>query len=51
MTDADGAVTILAYDEIADAVIAIVRDEVTLILTDRGRSAWPTRITKIEVNQ
>ncbi len=51
VTDADGAVTILAYDEIADAVIAIVRDEVTLILTDRGRSAWPTRITKIEVNQ
>ncbi len=51
VTDADGVATVLTYDEIADAVIAIVRDEVTLILTDRGRSAWPTKITKIEVNQ
>jgi len=36
--------------EIQGAILAIVRDKVTLILSDRGRSAWPTEIVAIESN-
>ncbi|MDY6846376.1 MAG: hypothetical protein SVP52_04500 [Chloroflexota bacterium] len=48
--DANGNVTELSADEIQNAIIAIVRDEVTLVLPDRGRSAWPTQIIEIESN-
>lgn len=50
ITDASGNTTELSGEEIADSVIAIVRDRVTLILPDRGRSAWPTNIIKIDSN-
>lgn len=48
-TSADEQIELTA-DEIQGAVLAIVRDEVTLILPDRGRSAWPTEIVAIESN-
>jgi len=48
--DVNGNVTELSADEIQNAIIAIVRDEVTLVLPDRGRSAWPTQIIEIESN-
>jgi len=50
LTDSSGNQTELAGTEINGAVIAIVRDMVTLVLPDRGRSAWPTDIVKIESN-
>ena len=40
----------LTADEFQGAILAIVRDAVTLILPDRGRSAWPTNIVAIESN-
>jgi len=48
-TSADEQIEMKA-DEIQGAVLAIVRDEVTLILPGRGRSAWPTEIVAIESN-
>ena len=48
-TSADEQI-ILTADEIQGAVLAIVRDNVTLILPDRGRSAWPTEIVAIDSN-
>ncbi|MFW5714371.1 MAG: hypothetical protein ACOCYU_06855 [Brevefilum sp.] len=48
VTNASGEKTELFFDEIQDAIIAIVRDSVTLVLPDRGRSVWPTDIVKIE---
>jgi hypothetical protein len=48
VTDSDGNNTDLTGGEIQDAVIAIFRDEVTLVLPERGRSAWPTKIVQIE---
>lgn len=50
VTNRSGETTALAYDEIQDAVIALVRDRVTLVLPDRGRSAWPTDILTIVSN-
>ncbi len=50
ITDSNGEVTELTADEIQNAIIAIVKDEVTLVLPDRGRSAWPTQIVEIESN-
>lgn len=37
-------------EEVQEAIIAIVRDSVTLILPDRGRSAWPADIITIDSN-
>ena len=37
-------------EEIKDAILGIVGDQVTLILPDRGRSAWPTNIIEINSN-
>ncbi len=51
ITDADGGITELSGEEIQTAIIAIVRDQVTLVLPDRGRSIWPTNIIKIESRQ
>lgn len=48
VTDRDGNQFVLDGDEIQNAVIAVVRREVTLVLPDRGRSAWPTGIVQIE---
>lgn len=48
VTNASGETTEWTSEEVEGAVIAIVRDKVTLILVDRGRSAWPTDIVKIE---
>jgi len=50
VTDADGNTVSLTGEEIQNAVIALNRDEVTLILPERGRSVWPTGIVKIESN-
>jgi len=50
VTDADGNMTELSLEEIENAVIAMVRDSVTLVLPDRGRSAWLTNIVEIESN-
>jgi len=50
ITDAQGDTVELSDEEIENAVIAIVRDEITLILPERGRSAWPTQIVEIESN-
>ena len=50
VTNADGETEEFSIDEVQDAIIAIVRDSVTLILPDRGRSAWPADIIKIESN-
>lgn len=48
VTDLAGNTIELSGAEIEGAVIAIVRDAVTLILPDRGRSVWPENIVKIE---
>ena len=50
VTDFEGNQTKWTFEEIQDAIIAIIRDEVTLVLPDRGRSVWPTKIVKIESN-
>jgi len=50
VTDSEGNKTEWMYEEIQNAIIAIIRDEVTLVLPDRGRSAWPTKIVKIVSN-
>jgi len=50
ITDSNGEVIELTADEIQNAIIAIVKDEVTLVLPDRGRSVWPTQIVEIESN-
>ena len=50
VTNADGETEEFSFEEVQDAFIAIVRDSVTLILPDRGRSAWPEDIIKIESN-
>jgi hypothetical protein len=50
ITTFNGEAIELSESEIQGAVLAIVRDEVTLILSDRGRSTWPTEIVAIESN-
>ena len=50
VTDSEGNKTEWMYEEIKDAIIAIIRDEVTLVIPERGRSVWPTKIVKIESN-
>lgn len=50
ITDINGEKAELTSEEIQNAIIAIVRDEVTVVLPNRGRSAWPTKIVKIESN-
>lgn len=51
ITDADGGITELSGEEIQTAIIAIVHDQVTLVLPDRGRSIWPANIVSIESGQ
>jgi hypothetical protein len=48
VTDESGNITELQFEEITKAVIAMVRDQVTLVLPDRGRNVWLTNIIKIE---
>jgi hypothetical protein len=48
VTDADGNETELQPDQIGNALIGIIKDQLTLILPDRGRSAWPMDIVRIE---
>jgi hypothetical protein len=50
VTNTSGETKEFTLDEIQHAIIAIVRDRVTLILPDRGRSSWPTDIVTIESN-
>jgi hypothetical protein len=50
VTNGDGETVELSGEEAAGAAIAMVYDEVTLVLPDRGRSAWLTNIVKIESN-
>lgn len=50
VTDTSGATLTLTGEEVSNAIIAMIYDQVTLILPDRGRSAWPTDIVKIESN-
>ena len=48
ITNRNGGQVELAGDEIEDAILAIVRKEITLVLPDRGRSAWPSDIVQID---
>lgn len=48
ITDIHGNTVELESEEIMDAVIAIVRNHVTLVLPSRGRSVWPTDIVRID---
>jgi len=48
ITDFEGNKTELIGEEVENAVIAIVRQQVTLILPERGRSVWPTSIKQID---
>lgn len=48
-TDSGETIT-LTGEEIANAVIAMNHDKVTLVLPDRGRSTWPVNIIDIESN-
>ena len=50
ITDASGETITLSGEEISNAVIAMIYDKVTLVLPDRGRSAWPVDIIEIESN-
>ncbi len=50
LTDSTGEKITLSGEEIVNAVLAIVGDKVTLILPDRGRSAWPSDIVEIKSN-
>lgn len=50
ITDRDGHQTELEREEVVNAVIAVVRREVTLVLPDRGRNFWPTGLVRIESN-
>ena len=47
ITDVNGETTELEGSEIEDAVLGIVDGDVTLVLPERGRSAWPTNIIEI----
>jgi hypothetical protein len=49
-TDGNGNEYELEGNEVEQAVIAIVRREITIVLPDRGRSAWPTGIVQIDSN-
>ncbi len=46
----EGETIILKKGEFENAIIAIVRRETTLVLPDRGRSAWITNIIEIQSN-
>lgn len=48
LTDSNGDTTELEGTEIEGAILGIVGDEVTLVLPERGRSAWPSGIVEIE---
>lgn len=48
VTDSTGNTVKFSAEEMQNAVIALNRDEVTLVLPDRGRSAWVTDIEEIE---
>ena len=48
ITDADGKTTRFSGEEIQTAILAVVRDKVTLVLPERGRSVWPINIISIE---
>jgi hypothetical protein len=50
ITDSNGNQVELTIEEIEEAILAIVRREITLVLPDRGRSAWPTDIVQIDSN-
>ena len=49
-TDTNGDTYEISGDELATVLIAMVRDKVTLVIPDRGRSAWPVDIVDIESN-
>jgi hypothetical protein len=48
ITNISGETIKLGAEEVQDSILAIIRDSVTLVLPDRGRSAWPSDIVKIE---
>jgi len=50
ITDSSGDKIVLSADEIVGAALAMDHDSVTLVLPDRGRSAWLVDITSIESN-
>jgi hypothetical protein len=50
ITDRNGIQVELTGEEIEDAILAIVRKEITIVLPDRGRSAWPTNVVEIVSN-
>ncbi len=48
ITTSNGEKITLTQGEFENAIIGIIKDQITLILPERGRSAWPTNITEIE---
>jgi hypothetical protein len=48
ITGRNGSKVELTGEKIEDAILAIVRKEITLVLPNRGRSAWPTDIVQID---
>ena len=50
VTDVSGNTITLSGEEVTNAVITMIYDKVTLVLPDRGRSAWPVDIVEIESN-
>jgi hypothetical protein len=48
ITDRSGNITEWDITELEDAIVGIIKDKVTLILPERGRSTWPTDIVTIE---
>lgn len=50
VTDGNGLQVDFAIEELENAVIAIVRREITLVLPERGRALWPTGVVQIESN-
>jgi len=47
LIDHKGVQTEFKADELSQAILTTFRKEVTLVLPDRGRSAWPTGIVEI----
>ena len=51
ITDANGETFELEVDDVEGAILGIVDGEVTLILPERGRSAWLSNVVAIESNE
>jgi hypothetical protein len=50
VTNSAGETFELSAEEVANAALAVVYDEITLVFPERGRSAWLTDVVKIVSN-